>query len=138
MQVKQESECPALLPPNSPTATSYNLHINLSTKLRPQLLLRATRLGPLISLFNHNSFECLVSLGNTDDDDDDVIFNDIIFRLSARIVATNDGHTFIDCIGETVCYNPTTVEPLIKDTPNKERLSIKAQFLLYQYILTSE
>ena len=97
VQVGRASDCPALLPLITPTTPNYSLHVNLPARLRPQVLVRARKLGPLLSLFHVDLFECVVCLGQCATE------NDVVFRLLARAVATNEGNTLIDCLGETVC-----------------------------------
>ena len=90
------SECPALVPPNPPTTNTYNLHVNLSTDSRPQLLLRTRNIWSLTVMFDQRLFHCVVCLDHCGSEDD------VIFRLEARVVAGNGRDTWIDCQGETV------------------------------------
>ena len=95
-RVTRVSECPALVPPNPPTTNTYNLHVNLSTDSRPQLLLRTRNIGSLTVMFDQRLFHCVVCLDHCGSEDD------VIFRLEARVVAGNGRDTWIDCQGETV------------------------------------
>ena len=99
--VRAMNECPALLQP-TPSTTSYHLHINVPTEIRPPLILQTVALEPIEQLFNDGLFECVVCTGDCETEES------IIFRLQASIFQSSDemSSSQIECHGNTVTRTP--------------------------------
>ena len=95
--------CPVLLPPAlmmGQSNTPYNLHVNVPSDVRPVLTLRTTNLLPILPFFSAGLMECVVCVSD---------YDEVVFRLEARVSSTNGAESEISCLGETV----STVGPVL-------------------------